>query len=209
MKKFIRPTIKLLVSEITLTKEKTMTVKVLALALGIAALGSGLAGCASHTHSQKHADEVRVTKEVHAAEELNRSIVSSVSFAKGQKGLTPEATSEIQKALADARRLGKIKTVEVAVWSDMEYPKKGKSLPSKQIKLANERAKNVEKLIDQVEPKSTIKTFNMAKQPNAFQKWVDTRDAHIKQKLASTGITAAEGVATDRASSALVFIEVE
>lgn len=167
-------------------------------------------GCA-HPTTHKVADDVRAAKEVEAASQLNRSVVSSVTFAKGQNGLSPAAASEIQKALSDARKIGKIKTVEVAVWSDMEYPKKGNALPKTQINLASARAKNVEKLIDQVEPSSSVKTFNMAKQPNAFQKWVDTRDAHVKQKLAASGITSDynDGHSGDRSSSALVFIEVE
>jgi hypothetical protein len=178
--------------------------------LGLALLTMTVMSCAHHNHAKKVAEDNQITKEAELASELNRSVVSSVNFAKGQKGLSPEAASEIQKALADARRIGKIKTVEVAVWSDMAYPLKGKALPRKQINLANDRAKTVEKLIDQVEPSSSVKTFNMAKQPNAFQKWVDTRDAHVKQKLASSGITSdfKEGQTNDRASTALLFIEV-
>ncbi len=165
-------------------------------------------GCAT---KHKEAAGLVTANEVVAASELNRSVVSKISFIPGQDGLSPEAASELQKAIADARKMGEIKTVEVAVWSDLEYPAKGQSLSKKQIELANQRAKNVEKLIDQVEPSSTVKTFNMAKQPNAFQKWVDTRDAHVKQKLASAGITSPspDGQASDRASSALIFIEVK
>jgi hypothetical protein len=178
--------------------------------LGLALITLTTMSCAHHSHAKKVSGDNQMTKEAEVASELNRSVVSTISFAKGQKGLSPEAASDIQKALADARALGQIKTVEVAVWSDMAYPLKGKSLPHKQINLANDRAKNVEKLIDQVEPKSNVKTFNMAKQPNAFQKWVDTRDAHVKQKLASSGITTdfKEGQTNERASTALVFIEV-
>ena len=116
-------------------------------------------GCA-HNRTDV-AEEARSANEVEAAAQLNRSVVSTVAFVPGQKGLSPAAASEIQSALAEARKMGEIKTVEIVAWSDREYPVKGKALPKSQINLADERAKNVEKLVDQVEPSADVKRFNI------------------------------------------------
>ena len=88
--------------------------------LGLSWLTIVAVGCASHPHQPNHkaAEDLRPNQEVEAASPLNRSVVSTITFAKGQKGLSPEAASEIQKALADARRIGAIKTVEVAEFHD-------------------------------------------------------------------------------------------
>lgn len=150
--------------------------------------------------------------EVEAAAQMNRSVVSTINFAKGRQVLTAQAAQEIQSAIAEARKMGEIKSIDVAVWSDQEYPKHGAELPRREVSLADERAENIEKLIDSASPEASVKTYNMAKEPNAFQKWVETRDAYLKTKLVETGVITSNGEAvpeTKRASSALLFIEVK
>lgn len=150
------------------------------------------------------------SREAIAAADLNRDVVLTVEFKPGQDGLSKTAKNQIQRALADARKMGTIKNVEVAVWSDKEYPAIGKSLPKDQVKLAAKRAKNLQLLIDKTEPSSDVNTFNMAKQPNSFQRWVNSRDAEVKSKLVAAGVVPRpkDNQIFDRTSTAIVFIEV-
>ncbi len=168
-------------------------------------------GCANHMTKKTEVKTEKMEHEVTAAADLNRSVVSVVAFSPGKQGLTAQASSEIQKALAEARRLGEIKSVDVAVWSDMEYPAEGSKLPQREIKLADERAKSIEKYVDGQAPSADVNTYNMAKQPNSFQKWLDTRDAEVKNKLVAAQVVNPNGAmsAQGRSSSALIFIEVK
>lgn len=167
------------------------------------------AGCSSADHDSMAAGDTRA--EATAAAQLDRNMVVTVDFKPGQQGLSADATAQIEKALRDARTRGEVDNVDVAVWSDMQYPAEGRTLPREQVRLADERAKNLENFIDRVEPKSDVTVYNMAKQPNAFQKWVNTRDAEVKEKLTRAGVTqrtTANDVIYDRTSKAMVFIEV-
>lgn len=165
-------------------------------------------GCSSSTKTETASTET--TQEAAAAASLNRNIVVTVDFTEGQRALTHTTERQIEKAIIDARKMGKVKNVEVAAWSDMKYPVQGQTLPKAQVQLADIRAKSVEKLIDRIEPKSDVSTHNMAKQPNSFQKWVNSRDAEVKKKLVNAGITSdTYEPSIDRKSVAMVFIEVE
>lgn len=166
-------------------------------------------GCSSTPKEQVATGETKAAAT--AAAHLDRNRVVTVEYNRGQQGLSANATAEIEKALREARMHGEVDNVDVAVWSDMQYPAEGKTLPQSQVDLADARAKNLEKFIDRIEPKSDVKTYNMAKQPNAFQKWVSTRDAEVKSKLTAAGVTSrtvSNEVIYDRASKAMVFIEI-
>lgn len=166
------------------------------------------AGCSSQNEKVTSADTKAAAV---AAAHMDRNRVITVDFKRGQQGLSSQATADVEKAIREARMHGEVGNVDVAVWSDLQYPAEGHTLPKAQVDLANARAKNLEKLIDRVEPKSDIKTYNMAKQPNAFQKWVNTRDADVKAKLTDAGVatrTVSNEVIYDRAAKAMIFIEI-
>lgn len=175
-----------------------------------AAAMTGLAiGCA-HKEKTEVVEAPVVSQTEQAAAELDRNVVSNVSFVKGQRGVSLSAAEQIDKAIAEARKLGEIDVIDVAVWSDMEYPGKGRDLPSRQVDLASDRGSNIEKYIDKKAPSASVKVHNMAKQPSALARLVDTKDAKLKQQLAGMGIAPTEDEAVmGRASSALVFIKVK
>jgi hypothetical protein len=173
-----------------------------------------ICGCASGPNSSSYPASGAtspVPAEVLAASGLDRNVVVTVDFESGQDSLPSSAVQKIEKALVDAKAMGTVKSVEVAAWSDQQYPLKGKSLSKNQIKLADRRARVVENIVRSVEKQSEISRYNMAKQPNAFQRWIYTRDVDVKNKLASAGIVAVDSsqMIPSRKSIAMVFIEIE
>ncbi|MEZ0391992.1 MAG: hypothetical protein ACAH59_07250 [Pseudobdellovibrionaceae bacterium] len=138
-----------------------------------------------------------------AAMALDRNIVSTIAFEPGRKGLSPEATAEINKALMAAKKQGEVAAVDVAVWSDQALPKaEGAKLSTEQIELAEERGENIEKYIDRMEPNADVNVHNMAEKPNAFANFLNTQDSTVKNRLAAVDDSS-------RNSSAMVFIKLK
>lgn len=171
-----------------------------------------MSSCKSGTeeHKESYSPIAETAKEAMAAAELNRDVVVTINFLPGQNILVDSSKEQIEEAINEARKLGKVKNVDIAVWSDQDYPTGKEKLPRAQVDLARKRAKSIRQLIDVIEPDSDVKTFNMAKQPNSFQKWLKTRDAVVKNKLVVAGVVphANSSIIYDRTSMALVFIEV-
>lgn len=171
-----------------------------------------ISGCQSKTEKNQefYMPVAATSREAAAAAELGRDVVVTVGYTPGEIQLSEEAINQIENALASARKTGTVKNVDVAAWSDSKYPQKGKKLTREQIDLAKKRAINVRRFIDRIEPESQVNTYNMAKQPNAFQKWLNTRDVYVKNKLIAAGIVSRteDDVIFDQTSSAMVFIEV-
>jgi len=178
-------------------------------------------GCASHQNRNKTevVDETHRTTETTsytptqtAAAMMDRNIVSTIDFEPGRKGLSPEATAELNRAILEAKQRGEVGEVDIAVWSDLEYPAtKGQKLPAQQVDIADDRGENIGKYLDRMEPKANVKIFNMAKQPSSFANFLNTQDSEVKNKLSALGVTTDE-TGTDvkgRSSSALVFIKVK
>ena len=68
-------------------------------------------------------DAITTPKE-RVAVDLDHQVVSSMKFPTGRDGVGPNAASVIDRTLAEAKRNGQIEVIEVAVWSDAEYPAK-------------------------------------------------------------------------------------
>jgi len=145
-----------------------------------------------------------------AAIVMDRNIVSTIAFEPGRKGLSPEATAELNRVILEAKQRGEVQAVDVAVWSDMESAK-GQKLPRQQVELAKERADNIEKYIDRMQPEADVTIHNMAQQPGSFANFLKTQDTTVKNRLAALGV-AADETGQDvkaRSSSALVFIKLK
>jgi hypothetical protein len=177
------------------------------------ALGATLAiaGCSStrnRTESVENRQPVTPTKQ--AAADMDSNVVSTITFEEGKRGVNGSAAQEIDRAISEAKQKGEIDRIDVAVWSDMEYPGRGHDLPKNQVNLADDRGDNIEKYIDAKAPEASVRVHNMAKEPNALARFVNTRDAKLKEKLTSMGVTPNNDNTVDgRASSALVFIKLK
>lgn len=181
-------------------------------ALTLIASSSLLVACASSPNKTEVVDKTDKLNSdaTKAAVALDRNIVSTIAFEPGRKGLSPEATAELNRAILEAKQRGDVEAVNIAVWSDMDYPSaKGQELPKKQVELAEERASNIEKYIDRMQPEAEITVHNMAERPGTFSNFLETQDATLKNRLAALGVSTDEtGQAVKaRSSSALVFIK--
>jgi hypothetical protein len=169
-------------------------------------------GCANRTTT---ADKTVIApKEAKVAQARGEHIVTRIAFTPGQTELSGEARAELDRALAEAQRVGKIDDVTVAVWADSEYPAgRERKLPSRQVNLASERGENIEEYIASHEDVTgwDVAVHNMGKKPNYLSEWLRTADAKLKHQLVERGVakSADEPEITDRASSALVFIKVK
>ncbi len=169
--------------------------------------------CANRTMSTS--DETVKTpamqKEVSIAERQGAEVVSRVQFEKGSAALTPEARQELNTAIEQARTMGKVKDVTVAVWSDSEMPARGEKVSKQQVELASDRADEIENYIDDRFDIDNVKVHNMSREPNALAKVFSTADARFKEQLRREGVApdTKDGTAQARASSALIMVDVE
>lgn len=172
-------------------------------------------GCASHRNKTEIVDKSQasdLSQNQQAAVAMDRNIVSSIDFEPGRRALSPEATAELNRAIMEAKQRGQVGEVDIAVWSDMEYPAgQGQKLPDQQINIAKERGANIEKYLDRMEPGASVKVHNMARQPSTFADFLHTQDSEVKNKLAAMGVST-DATGTDvkgRSSSALVMIKLK
>ncbi|MBX3034054.1 MAG: hypothetical protein KF865_09020 [Bdellovibrionaceae bacterium] len=180
--------------------------------MSVAALA--LAAC---SHSTKKVGETAPleTKAEKVAEKRGEHVVSKISFDKGNANLNSGARSELNKAVSQARQMGEIDEVTVAVWSDMEYPaRKAAKLPKKQVDLAGSRGDKIEDFLAKDLDVSSyrVRVHNMGQKPNFLSEYFDTADAELKNELTAMGIAPHDGkgnIVTGQAGKALVFIKLK
>jgi hypothetical protein len=146
-----------------------------------------------------------------ATSQADRNLVSTIDFEPGRKGLSPEATAELNRVIMEAKQKGEVQQVNVAVWSDSEATAtQGRILPSQQVNLAQQRGKNIEKYIDRMEPAADVHVVNMAQKPTAFVNFIQSEDPSVKEKLSAMGMATDENSKEikGRSSSAVVVIKV-
>lgn len=153
-------------------------------------------------------------KEQQVAAARGEQVVSNIKFSRGQTDLTPSARAELDRAITEARRMGNIDDVTVAVWSDVEYPARNQSkVSSKQLELADKRGEKIEDYIARHNDITglQVSVHNMGKKPSYLADMFQTADAKLKQQLVSKGVVRStdDPTVTGQTSSALVFIKVK
>lgn len=172
----------------------------------------GFSACANrtiNTVSDTSVNTPAMQKEAQAATESGAHVISRLEFDKGRTALTPEAQRELDEMVEQAREMGKVERITVAVWSDMEYPTDKRKLTQSQLNIAEKRGDEVEDYLEKHFDIGNVRVHNMAKQPGAIAQIFNTPDAKLKQRLVSAGITPEDGSGAGRASTALVMVEVE
>lgn len=182
--------------------------------VSIVALTAATVSACAHKNKTEVVGEAAVqSKAEEVAEQRGEHMVSRIAFEKGQSTLSSGARQEITHAITEARKMGEIDDVTVAVWSDMAYPDTNRKLPKNQVALANKRGDRIENYLakDMHVSKTQVKVHNMGEKPGYFAEFLNTSDNRLKTDLIAKGITEKEGVMNyDRAtSSALIFIKLK
>lgn len=122
-----------------------------------------------------------------ASQLLGAKMVSEVNFEEGKADLTDASKKEIREFVASARQSGKIGEVKLAVWADREYPTPDTKASKADVKLAEERAKNLSKYLKSELDIKHVSTYNMTERPNALQKFVKSPTEQVKSTMEATG----------------------
>lgn len=142
------------------------------------------AGCASKDYKEKSSEKVAKT-EYH---DYGRSAV--IMFSKGKADLTQSEKTKLENIVA-AIGVDNIKRVEIASWSDKDFPKAGPDLPKVDKDLADERASKINDLLKGPLDVSMlrIRTYSMAETSNWIARMFRTDEAELKSVFAKEGET--------------------
>jgi hypothetical protein len=122
-----------------------------------------------------------------ASQALGAKMSSEVKFDEGKATLTQDSKDKIRDFVRDARAKGKIDEIKVAAWADREYPTKDTKASSADVKLADERLKELKKYLKDDLKVSSVDSYNMTERPNALQKFLKTPTANVKNTMEASG----------------------
>jgi CHAD domain-containing protein len=111
---------------------------------------------------------------------------SIVTFEKGMASLKADAMEQIKKTIEEAKATGPIREIKVVSWADQEYPASGEKASKESIKLAEARNDSVKRYLKTLKVGS-VRSYNMARRPNALQELFHTSQAKVKDKMEATG----------------------
>jgi len=111
----------------------------------------------------------------------DKSVV--LNFTKGQHDLTQMEQTKLGELISKIG-MSNIDKVEVAAWSDKNFPKKGKDLSQADVKLANERISAIQDYLKTKLTSSKIQTFNMAESSHWLARALRTDQAELKSIFA-------------------------
>lgn len=150
-----------------------------------------ISACASKEEKKANADSTpRASQEaVYVANEQNTPYVTEHKFKPGGDVLSRTFKGELQRIYQEAMSHGKIESVKVIAWADLEYPAATtKKLSKEQIRLADKRGNEVKRYLHSLNSDLSVEIFNMAKRPRLISELLATDDARIKQALEVAGI---------------------
>ena len=179
-----------------------------------AVLAQALSIACSHREA-KQADSTSVMPDSRAAAVVGAQKYVTVSFNQGQTTLRDSDKAALRSLTSQVDE-NRVSEILVLAWGDKEYPADGVKAASRDIRLADQRASNIKKYIqDDLDFDADVDRHNMAERPGTMAKLFRTQDFEVKNTLESTGempVTTAvnEPVVMDRkASSALILLKYE
>ncbi len=131
----------------------------------------------SDKNMDKNTDKNRAGANTTEAKRFAR--VAKIDFGKGSKMLNTTQKSELDSLVKTARDNGKIEEIKVLAWADADYAE-GAKATSKEINLADARARAVRSYIRERLEINDVDTHNMAKRPGAMAKLFKTDDYELK-----------------------------
>lgn len=137
------------------------------------------AGCASNTYKE-NVSKASTKTQYH---DYGRSAV--VNFSRGSANLTEPAKEKLKDIVA---KIGadNIKRVEIASWSDKDFPKSGPDLPKADRNLAEQRASSIHDFLKGPLDISfmRIRSYSMAETSNWLARTFRTDGAELKSVFA-------------------------
>lgn len=126
-------------------------------------------------------DGDRVENRIGTAGDVKRfARVAKINFGKGSNVLSTAEKAELDSLVKGARENGKIEEIKVLAWADADYSAEGAKATSKEISLADARARSVRSYIRERLEIKDVDTHNMAKRPGAMSKLFKTDDYELK-----------------------------
>jgi hypothetical protein len=159
--------------------------------------------------AQETSDSQHVTNA--AAVEAKAYNYVELEFHPGSSILTENAKTSLYSVVEQARQQGKIDEILVLSWADQAYPSQSrKKLSKQQRSLAEKRNGAIEKYVKSLRSVDVDK-YNMAEQPNVFEKWFNTNDNKLKNSLISAGLptTSASVDYPSKVKHSIVLVKIE
>ncbi|MEA9355724.1 hypothetical protein SHI21_05915 [Bacteriovorax sp. PP10] len=185
--------------------------------IAIAALLSLTAvACSSHKTEEKTAKAEEPTKTSVAVQEVadnNGAYYAVLKFDKGTQRLSEASKKDLRDFVASAQREGrKIDEIKILAWADREYPSTGVRLTDRDVKIATQRSKSIEKYLkDDLNTSGDYETYNMAKRPNKVSEFFKGDDYKTKRIFERTGAAPAgtdmQAFMNSKASKALIMVD--
>ncbi len=108
---------------------------------------------------------------------------TSIIFDAGKSNLTDESKEKLKTLTDEATLLGKIKEVQLAVWSDNSVPMKNAELSKADRELAKQRGDALNLYFKNKLNIKRVIIYNMAKNANWFEKIVENENAVLKSEI--------------------------
>jgi hypothetical protein len=145
----------------------------------------------------------------------NGEYYAVLEFDKGTQRLSDASKRDLREFIASAQKEGKtIDDIKILAWADKEYPAKEMRLSDRDVKMANERSKSIEKYLkDDLNTDGNYATYNMAKRPNKVSEFFRGDDYKTKRIFEKSGAAPAGSQITSfmnsKASKALIMVDYE
>lgn len=190
---------------------------------GALVLSLALASCSStkKTEDGHRGKELSTANKVEAAK-TNEAVIKNngeyyavLEFDKGTQRLSDASKRDLREFIASAKKEGReIDDIKILAWADKEYPARQKALSDRDVKIANERSKSIEKYLkDDLNTDGNYATYNMAKRPNKVSEFFRGDDYKTKRVFEKSGAAPAGGQLTsfmnNKASKALIMVDYE
>ncbi len=180
----------------------------------VALLSLTSVACSSQkTEDTKMAKKEEVSKTTQAVAENNGAYYAVLQFDKGTQRLSEASKKDLREFVASARREGReIDDIKILAWADREYPSTGVRLTDRDVKMANERSKSIEKYLkDDLNTSGDYETYNMAKRPNKVSEFFKGDDYKTKRIFERSGAAPAgtdmQAFMNSKASKALIMVD--
>lgn len=181
-----------------------------------ALLSLAAVACSSNKTEEKKAQAEEPTKTAQAVQEVAKedgAYYAVLKFDKGTQRLSDASKKDLRDFVASAQREGrKIDEIKILAWPDREYPATGVKLTDRDVKIANERSKSIEKYLkDDLNTDGDYETYNMAKRPNKVSEFFKGDDYKTKRIFERTGAAPAgtdmQAFMNSKASKALIMVD--